>query len=93
MRITLPLAFGIVLGLVAPIFAAESPVNQKAIEDVRAGRCKVARAAWWGFHPEESTRALQAAIDSGAKKVIVEKMDGPWIIDKDRAGRKPGSDF
>ncbi len=82
MRITLPLAFGIVLGLVARSFAAESQVNQKAIDDVRAGRCKVARAAWWGFQPEESTQALQAAINSGAEKVIVEKMPSPWIVDR-----------
>ena len=89
MRITLPLAFGIVLGLAVRSFSAESPANQKAIEDVRASRCKVARAAWWGFQPQESTRALQAAINSGAEKVIVEKMDGPWIVNKiDLAGNQ-----
>jgi hypothetical protein len=82
MRVILPLALGIVLELAAPIFAAGSPVNQLAIDDVRAGRCKVARAAWWGFQPEESTKALQAAINSGAEKVIVEKMQSPWIVDR-----------
>jgi hypothetical protein len=82
MRITLPLLLGTVLGLIGPIFAADVPVNQKAIDEVRAGRCQVARAAWWGFQPGESTKALQAAINSGAKKVIVEKMSGPWIVDQ-----------
>ena len=82
MRTTLPLALGVILGLALPGFAAAAQVNQKAIDDVRAGRCKVARAAWWGFQPEESTRALQAAINSGAEKVIVEKMPSPWIVDQ-----------
>ena len=59
-----------------------TPVNQRAIDDVRAGRSKVARAAWWGFEPQESTRALQAAINSGAEKVIIEKMPSPWIVDR-----------
>jgi hypothetical protein len=58
-----------------------TPVDKRAIEDVLAGRRKVARAAWWGFQPEESTRALQAAINSGAEKVIVEKMNAPWIVE------------
>ena len=44
------------------------PVHERAIDDVRAGRCKVARAAWWGFRPEESTHALQAAINSGPRR-------------------------
>ena len=56
MKIALPLAFGIVVGLALSSFAAPPPVNQKAIDDVRAGRCKIAQAAWWGFEPEESTR-------------------------------------
>ena len=82
MRVILPLALGIVFELAAPIFAAGPQVNQQAIDDVRGGRCRVARAAWWGFQPEESTKALQAAINSGAEKVIVEKMQSPWIVDR-----------
>jgi hypothetical protein len=81
MRASLPLALGIVCGLAFPALAAPQ-VNQKAIDDVQAGRCNVARAAWWGVDPQESTRALQAAINSGAEKVIVEKMPSPWIVDR-----------
>ncbi len=84
MKTTLPLAFWIVLGFVVSLGAAGPQVNSQAIEQVRAGRCKVAHAAWWGFQAEESTRALQAAIDSGAEKVLVEKMPGPWIVDRIR---------
>lgn len=55
-------------------------VNQRAIDELKSGKTNVAYASWWGFQREDSTAALQAAIDSGAKKVIVEKMDGPWIV-------------
>ena len=58
--------------------------DPQAIQEVRAGKRPVAQASWWGFQPEESTAALQAAIDSGAKKVVVEQMPSPWIVDKIR---------
>ncbi len=51
-------------------------------EHVAAGKIKVAKASWWGFDPVESTTALQAAIDSGAEKLIVENMGKPWIVDR-----------
>jgi len=56
--------------------------DPQAIAEVRAGRRTVAQASWWGFQPEDATAALQAAIDSGAKKVVVEKMPSPWIVDR-----------
>lgn len=55
-------------------------VNQAAIDALKAGKTDVAHAAWWGFDQEDATAALQAAINSGAKKVIVEKMSSPWIV-------------
>ena len=33
----------------------------------------------FGFDPDDSTRFIQAAIDSGAKKVIFDKMPSPWV--------------
>ena len=69
----------IVLG-VCCLGSAAGQVNQKAIEEVRAGKVKVARASWWGFDPEDSTQALQAAINSGVPKLIVEDMGRPWIV-------------
>ena len=65
-------------------FPAWAEVNRQAIEDVAAGKIKVAKASWWGFDAEESTQALQAAIDSGAPTVIVNKMNTPWIVDRIR---------
>ncbi|MBS1829271.1 MAG: right-handed parallel beta-helix repeat-containing protein, partial [Acidobacteria bacterium] len=61
-------------------FGQPSVRNAQAVEDLRAGKIATANAAWWGFEAEDSTRALQAAIDSGAKKVIVPYMGSPWIL-------------
>jgi len=63
----------------APRAAAKTP-NAQAIAEVAAGRQATARASWWGFDSRDSTAALQAAINSGAKKLIVEDMGTPWIV-------------
>jgi hypothetical protein len=62
--------------------AAAPPANPAAVEEVRAGKRKEARASWWGFDPADSTTVLQAAINSGAKKLIIENSGVPWITDK-----------
>ncbi len=56
--------------------------NERAIEEVEQGKRKVAYTSWWGFDPEDATEALQAAIDSGAKKVIVDNTGSPWVISR-----------
>jgi hypothetical protein len=61
---------------------AKIPPNEKAIEEVKQGKRKVAYASWWGFDSEDATEALQAAIDSGAPKVVVENMGRPWIVSR-----------
>lgn len=58
------------------------PRDDQAIRELEAGQREVANAAWWGFHEEDSTKALQAALRSPAKKVIVPKMPHPWIVNK-----------
>ncbi len=60
-------------------FGAE-PRNEGAVEEVLSGEEKTANAAWWGFDPEDATEVLQAAIDSGAKTVIVPYKGDPWIV-------------
>ena len=37
------------------------------------------RVSSFGFDPEDSTRFIQAAIDSGAGKVIFDRMPSPWV--------------
>lgn len=55
--------------------------NPAAIADVVLGRRADASAAWWGFDPKDATRFLQAAINSGAAKVIVPNMGQDWVIE------------
>ena len=73
------LTLGLVQGASQPVKRAP---NEKAIQELAAGKRKVACASWWGFDPAESTAALQAAINSGARKLVVENMGAPWIVDK-----------
>ena len=54
--------------------------NDQAVADILAGKSKVANAAWWGFDKEDSTAAIQNAINSGAKEVIVPFMGSDWIV-------------
>lgn len=55
-------------------------IDAEAVAKVKSGEVTEAKASWWGFDPEDSTDALQAAVDSGAKRLIVEDMGRPWIV-------------
>jgi parallel beta-helix repeat protein len=66
--------------LTAPLWAGVHGRDEQAIADVLSGKRTTANAAWWGFDPEDSTAALQAAIDSKAKTVVVPFLGSPWII-------------
>ena len=57
-----------------------SLANPQAVREVTSGKRADANVAWWGFKAEDSTQFLQAAIDSGARKVIVPYQGAPWII-------------
>ncbi|MDD2597750.1 MAG: right-handed parallel beta-helix repeat-containing protein [Kiritimatiellae bacterium] len=48
---------------------------------VRSGELKEARASWWGFDADDSTTALQAAINSGVPRLIVERQASAWITE------------
>ena len=61
---------------------AQSRKNANAIQAALSQKPSVVKASWWGFDEKESTNALQAAIDSGAARVIVENLGKPWIVDK-----------
>jgi hypothetical protein len=56
--------------------------DPNAVKAVLAGRRNTAAAAWWGFNKDDATKCLQAAINSGAKKVIVANMGTAWIVGK-----------
>lgn len=54
--------------------------NLEAIAEVESGKRTDANATWWGFDPEDATAGLQAAIDSGAHRLIVPNMREDWIV-------------
>ncbi len=54
--------------------------NPQAVQDVMTGKRTVANAAWWGFDPADATKCLQAAIDSGARTVVVPYVGADWIV-------------
>src|SRR5690242_15916555 len=60
----------------APLMGADP----QAVQEVASGTRSEANAAWWGFNEEDSTDALQAAIHSGAKRVIIPNMAKDWIV-------------
>lgn len=78
MKASVIVLLGLVMGSAA--LAADVPPNMALQSEVARGRRSEARASWWGFSAEDATAALQAAINSGARRLIVDKMDGPWIV-------------
>lgn len=60
--------------------ALPAEVNQQAIDDVAAGKLTEAKASWWGFSEADSTAALQAAINSGVRKLTIDDVGKPWIV-------------
>jgi len=53
---------------------------KQAIAEIAAGQRKTASAEWWGFHQEDSTEAIQSAINSGAPRVVIPFVGRPWIV-------------
>ncbi|MCC6857978.1 MAG: right-handed parallel beta-helix repeat-containing protein, partial [Bryobacterales bacterium] len=77
------LAVALVLGGVVPATAPSHQAgsgNRAAVEEVLSGKRSEANAAWWGFREDDATEALQAAIDSGAKRVVVPFQHAPWTV-------------
>ena len=54
--------------------------DQAMIDRVTAGELTEALASWWGFAPDDATASLQAAINSGVPRLIVEDMGAPWVV-------------
>jgi len=54
--------------------------NPDAVKAVLNGSIKIANAAWWGFKKEDSTDAIQSAINSGAKKVVIPYVGKEWVV-------------
>ena len=59
---------------------ANIPPDEQAIAEVEAGGVDTAHAVWWGFDREDATKALQAALNSRARRVIVDHPGHPWVV-------------
>lgn len=57
--------------------AAERP---DLIAQAKRGEIPEAKASWWGFDAADSTDALQTAIKSGVKRLVVDNVGKPWIV-------------
>ena len=70
------------LGLVAQAKDSPTPniADPQAVEEAKSGKRSTANAAWWGFNDLDSTDAIQGAIDSGAKTVIIPNVGKTWIV-------------
>ena len=71
-----------VSNILAAVGVEVAPIekNPQAVQEVIAGKRSEANAAWWGFNEDDATDALQAAIRSGAKRVIVPNVGMEWIV-------------
>lgn len=67
-------------GLFLLLAIGASAAEPELVEKVKAGKLDEARASWWGFDAEDSTEALQSAISSGVKRLIVDLQATPWIV-------------
>ena len=64
----------------AACLGADVAPDKDAVAEVLAGKRETANAAWWGFAPEDSTEAIQSALDSGARQVVIPNLGKPWIV-------------
>ena len=68
-------AFAVICGVCA---ACPDP---DMIEKVKRGEVDCVKVSWFGFDAEDSTRHVQAALDSKARKVVIDRMpQGAWIV-------------
>ena len=67
----------LLIALVASVALAR---DEATIQEVTSGKRTEARAEWWGFDETDATQALQSAINSKAKKVIVSNTGKPWNV-------------
>ncbi|MGI5832965.1 MAG: right-handed parallel beta-helix repeat-containing protein [Thermoguttaceae bacterium] len=56
------------------------PPDEAKLAALKNGQITEAKASWWGFNPEDSTVQFQAALNSGVKKLTIDKMSSDWVI-------------
>jgi hypothetical protein len=63
-----------------PENGSPNAANPEAVARAEAGQCEEVNAGWWGFDADDATARLQAAIDCGARKVVVPHMGRDWVL-------------
>ncbi|MBM4020065.1 MAG: hypothetical protein FJ288_17395 [Planctomycetes bacterium] len=63
-----------------PPALSAAPADPAAVAEVKSGKRTEANATWWGFDPQDATAAIQGAIDSGARRVVVPNVGKPWLV-------------
>lgn len=66
--------------LLVPISARpQNFARPTLVREVLAGKRDTARVSWWGFDAKDATDYLQAAINSRAKAIIIDRQESAWI--------------
>lgn len=52
--------------------------HPELVAKVESGELTEANVSWWGYDRNDSTKYLQAALDSKARKVTLDRQDAPW---------------
>ena len=69
----------VLIGVVVFALGCVCAADPAKVALVEKGELKEAKASWWGFDPQDSTKFLQAAIHSKVPKLIIDKQASPWI--------------
>lgn len=69
----------VLLATIKPASCEEE--HSTEIAELKSGKLVTAKASWWNPDKDNATKALQAAINSGAKQVIVDNIGYDWVID------------
>ena len=54
-------------------------IDKTAIAELKAGKRSKANVNWWADDKTDNTSAIQSALDSGAKRVIIPYKATPWL--------------
>ena len=79
-HVILPICI-LLCGLVGVSISAETQSLAKPewVREVLDGKRGEARVSWWGFDAKDATEILQSAINSKARKLIIDRQASAWI--------------
>ena len=69
----------VVCTMYCSVFAIEH--SQQKLTKAARNEPDCVRVSWFGFDVDDSTRYVQAAIDSDARRIVIDRMQqGPWVV-------------